>query len=305
MRVGAFLLAWLLAAALPALAYETDQYSHRLDTLTDSLPLMDRIVNAALQRVAADWQGPQDDLLLARRVYFALGGHYWVDRVEHTATQSERIDRTPADFPQSVYAAAGPLEGRVTWLFGVGPSIQLGGTLIGVDKFGHFFSQGFKYYRRYIFDGRQVSPALLRQGALVEGGYFGMVTTGVYSNADIVANYEGLRFYRNLLEDVDGRGALFAWRDGRPALQRAFSWQNYVNDFWDEALNGSSLTPGMERIVRERLAALCERYRGAPMSRLRARNREGLVRRYAEIGMRPASIPEIGAVCEGGSGGGR
>jgi hypothetical protein len=60
---------------------------------------------------------------------------------------------------------------RVNFFFGTGRTIRIGGTLLGTDKLGHFFSQGWKYYRRH---RRGLSEAaVMRRGAFNERWLFG------------------------------------------------------------------------------------------------------------------------------------
>ena len=126
-------------------------------------------------------------------------------------------------------------------MFGFGPTIRVNGVYIGTDKIGHFFSQGRKFYRRYRRMGDETQAA--RWSIVTETGLFGRLTTGVLSNADLVANYEGYRFYRSLFEAgvVHGKVAIFRWLDDRPVRQRAFTWADHINPFWDEALNPQRL----------------------------------------------------------------
>ena len=90
-------------------------------------------------------------------------------------------------------------------LFGVSPTIKVAGVFFGTDKIGHFFSQGRKFYGRYR-RLRDESKAA-RQAIFTENWLFGRLTTGIYSNADLVANYEGYRFYREFVPRRRGDGS--------------------------------------------------------------------------------------------------
>ena len=50
---------------------------------------------------------------------------------------------------------------------------------------------------------------LLQKGWFAERWIFGELTTGVFSNADLVANYEGWRFYQSLFKDNVSDHALY------------------------------------------------------------------------------------------------
>ncbi len=57
--------------------------------------------------------------------------------------------------------------------------------------------------------------------------------TGSYSNADLVANYEGYRFYRSLFDDdvISGKTAILRWENNRWVIQREFDWADHVNEY--------------------------------------------------------------------------
>ena len=64
------------------------------------------------------------------------------------------------------------------------------------------------------------------RSAYTERAIFGQMTTGSYSNADLVANYEGHRFYRSLFEDniVPGKPAILRWENDAWVIQRPYTW---------------------------------------------------------------------------------
>lgn len=289
------LLLVLLASTSLAWGYETDPYSERLHPVADAIPVLDNLVNRALQEVAQGWAGPRNDLRLARAVYKKLGGHYWVDRLERITIEHAQVQRLPRGL-DNLYADASLLAGRVIVVVGLGPTLQLNNILVGSDKFGHFFSQGFKYYRRYLQSGQYESATLLEYGARVERRFFGALTTGIYSNADLVANYEGMRFYLSLSRATD-RPALFAWHDDRPVLQRRFSWQHFVNEYWDEAINASLLNPDLAVYLDARLPRFCQQYHSMP-ERFEAQDDARLLARYSRIGIKNNHAYRISNHCQ-------
>ena len=296
---GLLALLGLLAAGRLS-GYETDQYSNRGVGVRDARPELDVLVNRALSDIAGDWRGGADRYRFAHRVYQRLGGLYWVDRIERFAMRSSDIDKLPQDRYHSVYRGAPLSAARVNFFFGCGRTIRIDHTLIGTDKLGHFFSQGLKYYRRHLEGMREDS--LLRRGAFNERWIFGQATTSVYSNADLVANYEGYVFYRSLFEDgvIAGEPAIVRFRDGRAEIARPFDWRDHVNDYWDEALNPSHLSPGMQRYFTRVLPRFCEEYRRAPDSFVPA-DAATLAERYRDLGLRAAPENRLDHVCAGSS----
>jgi len=296
--VAGALALWLAVgtAAAPLLAYETDQYSNRLEAIADSEPVLDQRVNDAIARVAAGWRRLEDREEFARQVYEDLGGLFWVDHIERFAMKSPEIERLPQYRWRSVFHGAPIWASRVGYVFGVGGTIRLAGSLTGTDKLGHFFSQGFKYYRSHLAGWSD--QRVLWRGRFNERWLFGQLTTSVYSNADLVANYEGYRFYRSLFEDgvVPGKPAIIRFAGGRAVVQRPFAWSDHVNDYWDEALNPSFLSPGLAHFMSRRLPTLCGDYREDPADFV-PRDAAALALRYADIGLRPAPQFRMDRVC--------
>ncbi len=54
----------------------------------------------------------------------------------------------------------------------------------------------------------------------------------MFSNADLVANYEGWRFYQSLFEDnvVEGKAAILMLDGDIYVQQRPFSFADHIND---------------------------------------------------------------------------
>jgi len=295
-RRAATLLAAALLAVGTAEAYESDQYSNRLVDLTDSREVLDAKVNRALAEVAAAWRGPEDRWHFARKVYWKLGGLHWVDHIERWAMDSEQVEKLPQRKHESIFSAAPIHVTRVNWFFGVGPTLRLADSLVGSDKLGHFFSQGIKYYASHLLGWDD--DHVFGRGRFNERWIFGQLTTSVYSNADLVANYEGYRFYRSLYEAdvVPGKGPIVAFRDGRAEILRPFTWSDHVNDYWDEATNPSHVSAGLERYFLRTLPTLCDDFRSAPERYVPA-NGEALAARYEQLGLKPAPELRLDRIC--------
>jgi hypothetical protein len=277
-------------------AYETDQYSNRLLPIRDSEAPLDAMVNEALAKVVEEWHGPRDDYRLARKIYWILGGLYWVDHIERRAMSDPAIEKLPQEGRRSVYSGAPFAATRVNFFFGIGRTIKVSGVLIGTDKLGHFFSQGVKYFGSH--ERGESEQSVLGRGRFNERWLFGELTTSVYSNADLVANYEGYRFYRSLFEDgvVPGKPAIVGWRKSGPFLQRAFTFADHVNDYWDEALNPSYVERSLQRWFDRRLPELCDDFRKAPQAYVSLESTL-LDEEYSALGIKPASQNRMDEVC--------
>lgn len=277
-------LALLPFFALSAAGYEIDPYTNRDVDVADSLVVLDAKVNEALDGIAESWDERPSESGLILAVYRTLGGIHWVDKLERWAVNSDAVAKVPNSRRESIISDFPLHAGRVAAIFGFGPTINVGGVYVGTDKIGHFFSQGRKFYRRYRRLGDEERAA--RWSVVTETGLFGRLTTGVLSNADLVANYEGYLFYRGLLHDgvVGGKPALFRWQQGGLVRQRDFTWRDHVNEFWDEALNPNAYSPALRPFAERRLLRLCEDFAARP-ERYQVADAEQLFTRYRHVGV--------------------
>ena len=263
--------AWLGAlgvwAALPesARATETDQYFAIDKPPRDSLDVLNEKINRDIlgalalvnRRTSWDQYSCQD---VAHRVYqrFRISG---VHKIELWAENSPRIDRVPshqehARFQEhfSVYRNERLWDWGLS--FGIKATFTLAGVHMGADKLSHFFQSGWKYHQRYrelMREGvpeREALERLVRYGTQTERGTLGFLTTGVFSFADLEANYQGFLFYRGLCQDQDPRllKTPEGWR-----LTRPFDWREYVSPQLDETVNNSAFVPQRWEEVRANL----------------------------------------------------
>ena len=277
------LITGITLAAL-AFGYETDPYTNRHVDISDSTPVLDNQVNEALNDLASSWTEGENEWRFVMAVYRKLGGLHWVDKLERWAIASDTVEKLPNSRKMSIYHGLPLYATRVAGLFGFGPTIKVNGTFIGTDKIGHFFSQGRKFYGRYLRYGDEARAA--RRSIITEKYLFGQLTTGVYSNADLVANYDGYLFYRSLFHDdiVPDKSAIFRWENGKPVKQRPFMWSDHVNAFWDEALNANHYDRWLLPHIRKRLVALCDQYKQNP-ALYQVDNVESLVAKYRHVGL--------------------
>jgi hypothetical protein len=297
-------LAWVIPFG-PVRALETDQFTvpdaplsdigaelngHALDVLRDIVREANdkggwHAVKAAnstgfwRERHLAQAAEYQSEEYFCRRLYEELGtGGTPECRVERWVRHHRfagggvavfRPDRLPGG---GVYAGA-PFP-KPLLLGNMSPTVNVYGAYLGVDKVGHFFQQGFEYYREYEKeraaggDEAQALARAVRLGVEQERGFFGLATVGVYSNADLACNYAGLKFYLNLTRAIrigDATLPPFLVRDehggwrfnpDRPTddLLRAF-----VGDHFNEALNPSSYEQGLRDTVRKNVRRVAPR----------------------------------------------
>lgn len=285
-----------VAASQTTFAYETDQHSNRNESIADSTEVLNREVNESITEITLGWRQGHDEMAIVNAIYRDIGGLHWVDRLERWAMKSPEVEKLQTPRYDSVFAGKPIWATRVTSLFGTGRTIRVNQQLIGTDKIGHFISQGRKYYRRYRKFGSEEKAA--ERSAFTERAIFGRMTNGIYSNADLVANYEGHRFFRSLFEDgiIPGKPAILRWENDNWIIQRPFDWSDHVNAYWDEALNNNQYDGLLYKYMHETFVAMCPDYWANP-ELYKIPNEESLKSRYAHLQLREASELRLDSLC--------
>jgi hypothetical protein len=298
------LLPLLLILCAPAFvgAYETDQFNNRQQAINDSTSIMNHQVTLAIASTVINRNKEPDEMKIVDGIYYKIGGKHWVDKLERFAMNSSEVERLDTPPHDSIYSRQPLHATRVAGLFGVGPTMKINHVLVGSDKLGHFLSQGRKFYRRWVKMGDERMAA--EHSAYTERAIFGQMTTGSYSNADLVANYEGYRFYRSLFEDnvVAGKPAILAWENDHWIMQRPFDWADHVNDYWDEALNINDYDELLYSYMKNRFLSFCDDYREDPDLWM-VHNEEALKYRYRNLQLRDTSELRLDRLCVGDHGG--
>lgn len=134
------------------------------------------------------------------------------------------------------------------------PTVNLYGSEFGIDKIGHIFQQGYNYYEIYnraLAGGATPEEArgkAVEWGQKTEATIYGFWTSGVYSNADLFANYVGMKFYQGLTQARKTRlkthppilvlkNGLWAFND--QVKIREVLLRPWISDHLNEALNPS------------------------------------------------------------------
>jgi hypothetical protein len=231
--------------------------------------------------------------------------------------RTHRFARGPARFDSGIGSSAygaSPFA-RSPFIVDLSPTVNAYGVYCGVDKIGHVFQQGHQYFEEFAWEEsrcaargerRTATAAALaqavRRGVGQERGLFGETLVGVYSNADLAANYAGLKLYLNLTRPVrvgaELRPPLFVKWDGQwvpnaavtpapsvrtgvavsPAQRRADAFlRPFVTEHFNEALNPSRYTDPTRQTVRthwrERAASWVTFYRSTRATEVARLNR--------------------------------
>ncbi len=235
--------------SLQAHALETDQYMTWKIELKDSTQVVNEYISSniykALEKVnkkpptkcsdvakaLLEWNGDSTDFLSA---------------VEEDLYKLPNVDRYPkineskyGVIKESIYADVDYFKHKI---FGV--NLQTNGIYYGIDKLGHFLTVGLSYYKRYtslIEAGAEEEVAIqsaVMKGVFSERTYYGDIISGVFSFADLEANYQGLRFAINMCEGFNPH--LIRDDNGQWLFTGDFDITPYVNPLWDESYNPST-----------------------------------------------------------------
>ena len=96
----------------------------------------------------------------------------------------------------SIYRDIDYLEGFSLNLKELSDIVNINGHLIGLDKMGHFFAQGWQYFELTQYDDHSIEQAL-EWGKQQEAGKFGYTTTGIFSFSDVCCGSYPRRNGRN------------------------------------------------------------------------------------------------------------
>lgn len=277
-----FLLFVLLASSPSAVfAFETDQFNLPPEPLADIgaevYEYVRENVETAMTKINAeisqrrkclengklnDCDSPQENrqrlaylqspAAIERAVYQKLGAGFPPFTTSGSWMDSHRFQAQPARYKTtrkaSIYATA-----PINYLT-ISPTVNLYGAQFGTDKIAHIFQQGYTYlrmYQRAKAQGLSNEAAAKRAcdwGRMSERTFYGNLVSGVYSNADLAANFAGLKFYQNLTAPIligaETKSPLVVLENGawqfNPKINLAENLlKPFVTDHLNEAMNSS------------------------------------------------------------------
>lgn len=269
----------LIAAAAPARAAEADHFSLREGQIADVTEAVNTLANEGLERAIEDLntQGGCDgsaksEELLYERLTDVFSNHKKGQLV--LAIINGDIPRTVIPLKESVYSEWSIWNGFLLGRRGAAksplalfPLIKIGDTVVGVDKLEHMFGMGQRYFKKHYLEGRPL-VGVLKGGIFKEKTFLGgnMLATGVFSYADLSANFNGMRFWNHMLQKQDD--VLGAQHNAGPYLtcqagrwtkneERPIDFRNYVDASMQESINCSKFaTEGGVKKFHEALAAM-------------------------------------------------
>jgi ankyrin repeat protein len=161
--------------------------------------------------------------------------------------------------------------------------IKAWGLFFGNDKVGHFTDMGNHYWRAYrdaLKAGKSEDEAMsaalwcgTNDPLTSERGLLGLWTAGAYSNGDLIANFMGFCFYKNLTSPAMLKGRTYSpmlekdgpyWKLAARVRRDSDFFSLFFPEHLNEALNPSlyrdDMRGGIRKAVREYRSDIIERY---------------------------------------------
>lgn len=187
-----------------------------------------------------------------RAIFKPLGGGIppytnsgtWMQKHEFRAAPA----RYKTSYKQSIYRTA-PIN-----YISISETVNLYGFEFGIDKIAHYFQQGYTYYKIYQrnrtkgLSEKEAARKAVRWGRFTENTYYGTLAGGVFSNADLAANYIGMKFYENLTHEIklgsETRPPILVLKNGFWAFNENINVRNslikpFLSNHLNEAYNPS------------------------------------------------------------------
>ena len=270
----------VLVVAFGAAAGETDQYLTWEITLADSSDALNNFleeeIGRFLEKANRRTRPTKSAGELTIELYLHLFEGLHASRIRNWLKTSAEVDRYPSDelsdweYQQmSIFRKP-----AFPYILPMAQTIRVGEVYLGIDKIGHMFGFGRRYFQRYhraLAEGDSHDEALervLSWGIRHEYSLVGKLVDGVFSHGDMEANYQGFRLARAL---SSGEAPLFYREKGTWHFRGGIDIHDYVTPDFDESFNTNSFARWRERLVMPIVEA---RYHGAsPPARFEAYQR--------------------------------
>lgn len=253
----------------PSYTAEVDQYTANDNELYDALDALNHRANLYLQRAITrsnlhDLNCNEESLYKELQYYFA---NHSKGQFSKDLLYDNRIPKIVIPLESSLYNEWSVWNG---YLLGrdkakdsplaLGPLVKIGNRNIGTDKFEHLFGMGFTYFEKY-YQKKKKLTSVLKYGIILEKTILGgnVFATGVFSYADLVANFNGMRFWNHMLQkndDIFGAqynvGPFVSCFKGKWVKNKDINFSEYFDDGVDESINCSKFaTKSAVRKVRK------------------------------------------------------
>lgn len=239
----------LMLGAWGAGAGETDQYLTWDVTLSDSSVVLNRYLDEEIRRFVAkeNARGRSADSVeaLTEALYLDLFEGLHASRIRNWLKTSPEVERYPSnEFSDWEYQQMSIFRKPAFpfWL-PMAQTIRVGEVYLGIDKIGHMFGFGRRYYQRY---GRaraagdthdEAVERVIVWGIRHELSVVGKLVDGIFSKGDVEANFQGFRL---ALAFSKGDAPLFYRENDLWCYRGGLDLRDYVTPEMDESYNPSS-----------------------------------------------------------------
>ena len=205
--------------------------------------------------------------------------------LEKWAKTTSAVPKRTIPAEDSIYGEA-QKKFKILKNYGIAPVLNVSGTQIGADKLGHFFDEGYTLYLlnyKTQTDSEKYRNGL-RHSIDGENQEFGAITTGVFSYADVSANYGGQKFWEKVCgnankdtrpEDLEFMRTNRCKKDAYVLCDNKtgdwilnphenFTLKDYVTPAWDESINCSLYEPEIVSGVYKAMNLNAFSYQGNP-----------------------------------------
>lgn len=239
----------VLAVVSEVRAGETDQYLTWDMPLADSSGALNEYLDGEIQRFVAKvnrrTRPPESVEALTTELYLHLFAGLHSSRVRNWLKTSPSVERFPSDAlsdweyqRMSIFR-----EPAFPFWLPMAQSIRVGEVYLGIDKIGHMFGFGRRYFQRYgraRCEGDTHEEAVERVivwGIRHELSVVGKLVDGIFSQGDMEANFQGFRL---ALAFSTGDAPLFFRENGAWHYRGGLDLRDYVTPEMDESYNPST-----------------------------------------------------------------
>lgn len=254
------------ATSDPVLAFETDQYLALDEQIADSAFAVNAYLNQELETfLSRPATGQLSCRQIPSRFYRHLFQGLLASRLQKYLKSDSAIDLFPDDLGyrehlrRSVYRRL-----SFPYVLPLSPTIRIGEVRFGLDKFGHLFGFGRRYYKHYVRlrarggSEEEAVRAVVRRGLHQERLFVGGLADGVFSYSDLEANYQGMELARHFCH---GESAYIERSSSRWSVRREIDLRTYVTPSFDESYNNNHYPrPRWNKVRPILVAEYCDRF---------------------------------------------
>lgn len=246
------ILSLFMGLATSVQASENDSLTGRYEKRPDTLEFFNNYMNEKLDHIAKKANkskkvcNEKKLLKAAKRTLVAdVRGMYVFSPTQRMLDRGKvDLELKKLKMRESIYKYVKPHTAPVLKLFSLSPTVNFNGNVLGSDKFSHFFNLGWEYFNK-LKKGKKSLEEILSYSKKLEEKFWGGPTTGVISYADLMANFQGLRFFGHLSgigndpltgeDNVQNR--YIECREDKWVRVKNFDWRIYFDAFIDEGIN--------------------------------------------------------------------